>query len=157
MKTWRNGIPPLLGLILLGTATGAWSQVAGAGVGADVARLDAATVDAAGTWSRHQNLQSLPEDITVPRLARLMKRYEKDLGVACSYCHVENRETGKLDYVSDDNPKKNIARIMIAMLDDINDKHLSRLGGDQRYSTPVTCGSCHLGRANPQAWEARRR
>lgn len=53
-----------------------------------------------------------------------MERYKKDLGVACSYCHVENRETGKLDYAPDENPKKHIARIMIAMLDDINDRHL---------------------------------
>jgi hypothetical protein len=119
---------------------------------------------AAATWpqepaapAKPQNLQVLPDDIAPRSLGRLMKRYEQDLGVACSYCHVENRDTGKLDYASDENPKKQTARIMIAMLDDINERHLAQLGGDQRYGAGITCGSCHQGRANPQPYEARAR
>jgi len=104
-----------------------------------------------------QNLQVLPKDLAPRSLNRLMKRYEQELGVSCSYCHVENRDTGKLDYVSDENPKKHIARIMIAMLDDINDRHLAQLGADTRYAAGVTCGSCHRGRANPQAYEGQSR
>lgn len=100
------------------------------------------------------NLQVLPKDLAPRNLNRLMKGYEQDLGVKCSYCHVENRDTGKLDYASDENPKKHIARIMIAMLDDINDGHLAQLGIDVRYNSAVTCGSCHRGRANPQPFEA---
>lgn len=107
--------------------------------------------------TRPVNLKVLPKDIAVVSLNRLMKRYERELGVQCSYCHVENRDTGKLDYVSDDNSKKETARIMIAMLDDINDRHLAQLGGDQRYSADISCGSCHQGRANPPSWEARRK
>lgn len=106
--------------------------------------------------AKPENLQVLPVDIPPVALNRLMKRYERDLGVSCSYCHVENRDTGKLDYVSDENPKKQTARIMIAMLDDINDRHLAQLDNDRRYAAPVTCGSCHQGRANPQAFEGRR-
>ncbi len=106
--------------------------------------------------SRPVNLQVLQQDTPGAHLGRLMKRYERDLGVSCSYCHVENRDNGKLDYVSDENPKKHIARIMIAMVNDINDRHLEQLGGDRRYAVPVTCGSCHQGRANPQAFEGRR-
>jgi len=114
----------------------------------------------AGKDAQHSklvNLQVLPRDIAPVRLGRLMKQYEADLGVTCSYCHVENRETGKLDYASDDNPAKQTARIMMTMLDDINDRHLSQLAGDRRYAVPVTCGSCHQGRSNPQAYEPRRR
>lgn len=103
------------------------------------------------------NLQVLPKDITVATLKRLMRGYERELGVECSYCHVENRDTGELDYVSDENPKKEIARIMIAMLEDINGRHLAQLGGDRRYAADVSCGSCHQGRANPPSWEMRRR
>lgn len=103
------------------------------------------------------NLKALPQDIPVTTLNRLMKRYGRELGVECNYCHVENRDTGKLDYISDDNPKKETTRTMIAMLEDINDRHLAQLGGDQRYSSDVSCGTCHQGRANPPAWEARRR
>jgi photosynthetic reaction center cytochrome c subunit len=102
------------------------------------------------------NLKVLPADMPAVSLGRLMKRYERDLGVSCSYCHVENRDSGKLDYVSDENPKKHIARIMIAMVNDINDKHLEQLGADRRYAAAVTCGSCHQGRANPQPFEGRR-
>lgn len=119
--------------------------------------LSAGDQDAEGTSAPPRNLQVLPKDLAPRSLVRLMKRYEQDLGVTCSYCHVENRDTGKLDYVSDENPKKHIARIMIAMLDDINDVHLAQLGADTRYAAGVTCGSCHRGRANPQAFEGRSR
>ncbi len=103
------------------------------------------------------NLQVLRRDMPPAKLGKLMKRYEQELGVSCSYCHVENRDTQKLDYASDENPAKQTARIMIAMLDDINDKHLAQLGGDRRYAVPVSCGSCHQGRANPPAFESVRR
>lgn len=95
------------------------------------------------------NLTVLPADIAPRALERLMKRYGEDLGVKCSYCHVENRDSGALDYASDENPKKQIARVMITMLDEINDNHLAQLGADARYATGVSCGSCHRGRANP--------
>lgn len=99
------------------------------------------------------NLKVLPVDISTSTLRRLMRGFKRDLGVECRYCHVENKDTGKLDFASDENPKKPIARAMIAMLDDINDRHLAQLGNDVRYATPVTCGTCHHGRANPPVWE----
>lgn len=117
---------------------------------------EAAPAAAAKAPAKPVNLTVL-KDMPVARLERVMKRYERELGVTCSYCHVENRDTGELDYASDENPKKETARIMIAMLDDINERHLARLGGDQRYAADITCGSCHQGRANPPSWEARRR
>lgn len=107
--------------------------------------------------SKATNLQVLARDFAPVKLGRLMKRYERDLGVKCSYCHVENRDTGKLDYASDENPKKHIARVMMAMVDDINERHLEQLGTDRRYAAAVTCGSCHQGRANPQPFEGERR
>jgi hypothetical protein len=120
----------------------------------------AATADTQGAEDtprgKPTNLQALSKDIPATTLGRLMKRYERDLGVSCSYCHVENRDTGKLDYVSDENPKKHIARIMITMVADINERHLEQLGGDRRYEVAVTCGSCHQGRANPQPYEGTR-
>ncbi len=113
--------------------------------------------DEEGPIRKPSNLQVLPSDMSVSSLGKLMKRYERDLGVSCSYCHVENRDTGKLDYVSDENPRKQTARIMMTMLDDINDRHLAQLGSDHRYATGVTCGSCHQGRSTPPAFEGRPR
>lgn len=98
------------------------------------------------------NLQVLPASLPPREFKSLMKLYARDLGVSCSYCHVEERETGIIDYASDENPRKHTARVMISMLAEINDKHLSQLAGDRRYAEPVTCGQCHRGRANPQAF-----
>lgn len=106
--------------------------------------------------TRPKNLQALPRDIAPVALGRLMKRYERDLGVRCGYCHVENHDTGKIDFVSDENAMKQKARVMIGMLDSINNDFMAQLGGDSRYAVPVSCGSCHQGRANPQPWEPAR-
>lgn len=112
-----------------------------------------ASADIAEPASAPTNLQVLPAQLSRASLRSLMKQYERALGVSCNYCHVEDRDSGYIDYASDENPRKHTARLMIAMLDEINQKHLVRLGGDRRYAQPVTCGSCHQGRATPQAFE----
>lgn len=101
------------------------------------------------------NLKVLPQDISHARLRKLMRGYEADLGVSCSYCHVEDRDTGIIDYASDENPRKQSARVMISMVEAINGDFLAQLGGDARYSKPVTCGSCHQGHSSPLAFEGR--
>jgi hypothetical protein len=136
MSVSRGTLLAVIGCVLAGAAMGSWSRDGGeVPVGKPV------------------NLRVLPQDIPAQRLGKLMKRFEKELGVSCSYCHVENRDTGKLDYASDENPKKQTARTMITMLDDINDKYLAELGNDARYAAEVSCGSCHRGHSNPQPWE----
>lgn len=105
--------------------------------------------------SKPVNLQVLSKDMSAASVGKLMKRFEQDLGVKCSHCHVEDPQTQKLDYVSDENPRKQTARVMISMLTDINDKFLAQLGGDRRYAVPVTCGSCHQGQSNPPAFEGK--
>lgn len=104
---------------------------------------------------RPVNLKVLPQDITVPALGKLMKQFEAGLGVKCGHCHVEDPVTHQFDYVSDDNPAKTSARLMIIMLKDINDKYLGQLGGDRRYAAKVTCGSCHQGQSTPPEFESR--
>lgn len=99
------------------------------------------------------NLLVLPAQSSRASVRSLMRQYERELGVSCSYCHVEDRDSGVIDYASDENPRKHTARIMISMLNDINDKHLAQLGGDRRYAQPVTCASCHQGRASPPVFE----
>ena len=98
--------------------------------------------------SNSSNLQVLPKETSAANIAKLMQRYSEDLGVSCSHCHAQN-------YTSDENPNKQTARVMIAMLNDINDKHLARLGRDPRYAPPVTCGSCHQGQSSPPTFEPR--
>lgn len=100
------------------------------------------------------NLQVLPKNLSGASIRKLMKSYSRELGVSCRHCHVEDPQTQTVDYVSDDKPAKQTARVMIAMLGDITDKYLARLGRDPRYSVPVTCGSCHQGQSTPPAFEA---
>jgi len=108
---------------------------------------------AGATHWKPVNLRTLPRDISTADLGRLMKGFEKDLGVTCGHCHVEDLATRKFDYASDENPAKAQARQMIIMLKDINDKYLPQSGGDHRYAVPVTCGSCHQGQSSPPAFD----
>jgi hypothetical protein len=101
------------------------------------------------------NLKVLPKDISVAELGKQMKRFEADLGVTCNHCHMEDPATRKFDYASDENPDKATARLMITMVQDINNKYLAQLGGDRRYAVPVTCGSCHQGQSSPPPFESR--
>lgn len=101
------------------------------------------------TW---KNLTVLSKDLTGAELNKSMKRYADELGVSCSFCHVQDDQTQKFDFVSDANPRKDTARIMISMLSDINNKYLARLG-DRRYAVPITCGNCHQGQSSPPAYE----
>ncbi len=98
------------------------------------------------------NLRVLPKDISLSELDGLMHQYGAGLGVKCGYCHAQNPQTGQLDYASDENPRKQTARVMIAMLREINDKYLAQLG-DPRYPVLVTCGNCHQGQTNPPDFE----
>jgi hypothetical protein len=61
-------------------------------------------------------------------------------------------ETKQIDYASDENPVKQTARFMISMTGDINNKYLAQLG-DRRYASPITCGNCHRGLAEPPDFE----
>lgn len=101
------------------------------------------------------NLRVLPKESSSGSIRKLMKGYTADLGVTCGHCHAQDPLTLKLDYASDEKPAKETARLMIAMLDDINGKYLAQLGSDRRYAVPVTCGSCHQGQSNPPAFEPR--
>ena len=66
----------------------------------------------------------------------MMGAFRAALGVECTFCHVQ----GAFD--SDDNPKKEIARHMIAMTKEINAKFPD--GKDH-----VACYTCHRGAATP--------
>jgi hypothetical protein len=135
------------GLLILGVAAGAASQNQ---VPDDSA---SAAVAAALPHGRPANMKVLPRDMSAAEIGKVMKRFETDLGVKCGHCHVEDPNTRRFDYASDDNPAKGSARLMIAMLKDINEKYLPRLGTDSRYASQVTCGSCHQGQSSPPGFD----
>ncbi len=85
-----------------------------------------------GGGMTHKNLKILKDDEVGPA----MRSYTIALGVRCDNCHVQDR-------ASDENPKKDIARGMIAMVHDINTKSFT--DGKEH----VTCYTCHRGAAMP--------
>jgi hypothetical protein len=145
--TVRQAVALTLGLLFLGAAVGAAPQ--------DQISDDSASAAIAATVAHGKpvNIKVLPKDISAAEIGKVMRRFETDLGVKCGHCHVEDPNTHKFDYASDDNPAKSTTRLMITMLKDINEKYLPQLGADNRYATHVTCGSCHQGQSSPPAFD----
>lgn len=102
------------------------------------------------------NLQVLPKDIGSPELMSLMRGYTKALGVECEFCHAEDPQTHRPNFASDAKPDKAIARTMISMTQEINEKYLSKVNDPD--ATPadktVTCGTCHRGNEMPAPFGA---
>ena len=75
---------------------------------------------------------------TGQEVRQIMRAFTSGLGVQCSYCHVQG------NFVSDENPKKEIARHMIVMTQKINS------GNFPDSKMHVTCYTCHRGEAEPK-------
>jgi len=88
-----------------------------------------------------KNLQVLPKTISKEELKTYMKAQSKALGVECDFCH------DVPDMASDKNDKKQIARKMIQMTNDVNDKWLK--GMKDADKNKVTCATCHQGHEVP--------
>lgn len=101
------------------------------------------------------NLKVLPREMSSEDLRDLMSHYNEELGVGCSYCHVRDSRTHQLEYASDENPRKQVARLMIGMVRDINEKYLARVG-DRRYALAINCGNCHQGQTSPPEFNPER-
>jgi photosynthetic reaction center cytochrome c subunit len=81
-----------------------------------------------------KNLKILPADTNIPQV---MGTFRTALGVQCTFCHIQG------DFASDDNAKKNMARNMLRMANDIN----ANFPDGKRH---VTCYTCHRGEAVPK-------
>jgi hypothetical protein len=99
----------------------------------------------------YKNLKVLPKDISTKDLSRIMiDEFEDGLGVSCGFCHAEEKDSHKLDYASDEKPEKEIARLMMKMTLDVNEKYFQvthPLIGDSVLS--ITCMTCHKGQPRP--------
>lgn len=104
------------------------------------------------------NLQVLPKTLTGDQVHDIMEGYESELGVHCSYCHAEDpKNVGpngrkRLDFASDAKDEKKMARIMIAMTDEINKNYVAKVAAMDEMpekAPPVTCGTCHQGHEDP--------
>ena len=107
--------------------------------------------------TRPRNLQVLPHDISEDALSEIMLENLSGLGLprrsarGCLHCHVGSPEVhwNDWDYAADDKPAKDKARVMMAMVREINEGYLSRLESRGTPAVKVTCYTCHAGRINP--------
>jgi hypothetical protein len=97
------------------------------------------------------NLKVLPKTMSGDDVIKLMRQYEGDLGVECEFCHAAAAPGQRRDNASDANPKKDVARYMISMTADLNEKYLADMP-DRRYADPITCGTCHRGEKHPSVF-----
>jgi hypothetical protein len=128
-----------------------------------------------------RNLQVLPKDTSPQDVAALMQQFTSALGVPCTYCHVQNtpppltaeeaaaqaaaapaagrgrgrgRGGPQMDFASDDKRQKRTARVMLALVNDINTRLATLPPSPARTrgaaSSRVQCATCHRGVPNPQ-------
>jgi Photosynthetic reaction centre cytochrome C subunit len=107
-------------------------------VAQDAAKQDAAKQDTAkkGPPPPPTNLKVL-KVTTGAEVSQIMRTFTAALGVQCAYCHMAG------NYASDENPKKDIARKMIRMTQQIN----TNFPDSKMY---VSCYTCHRGDAQPK-------
>jgi photosynthetic reaction center cytochrome c subunit len=74
-------------------------------------------------------------------LGPIMRSYTVGLGVQCTFCHVQG------NFPSDDNPKKETARHMIQMVDQLNGGFNAAMGDTKAH---ITCFTCHRGETEPK-------
>jgi hypothetical protein len=95
------------------------------------------------------NLKVLPKNISHDDLEKVMKGFKTALGVKCDFCHTPRKDDPKkLDFTSDENPKKDIARGMIKMTQKINKKYFHRKDKEGKLIN-ISCVSCHNGKEEP--------
>lgn len=83
-----------------------------------------------------KNLKVLPSTMDRAAVVNVMRNFTAGLGVQCTYCHVQ----GQFD--SDENPKKETARMMMRMVGQIN----MAFGDGKQH---VACFTCHRGAEMP--------
>ena len=104
------------------------------------------------SWPEPQNLQKLPADFTPERLRAVMTGFTRALGVDCSHCHVgeKGEPLTTYDFVSDENPNKSTARLMLDLLGAVNDK-LDEVEPTGPKRVNMWCHTCHRGQPRPMS------
>jgi len=100
----------------------------------------------------HHNFKVLPQDISRDSLDMIMDHFKMALGVKCGYCHAQSTTNpGHLDFSSDDKPEKEVARKMMVMTNDINQKYMRFNEDSTNQTEAVSCITCHRGDPHPEA------
>ena len=103
-----------------------------------------------------ENLKVLPEDISSTDLSATMRGIAMGLGVRCETCHVgePNTPLHTFDFASDEKEMKQKARLMLQMMNEINDDLVPRLNDIEKANrVSVRCMTCHRGQSKPNLIE----
>jgi hypothetical protein len=95
------------------------------------------------------NLQVLPKDTDPATLRDTMRHFALSTGLRCNNCHVaeEGQPMDQWDFSNDEKELKQKARVMLRMVNEINETHLGRYGDDR---VRVQCVTCHRGVSKPR-------
>ena len=97
------------------------------------------------------NLQVMPKDTPRNVVVQRMQAINQALGVQCGYCHVfEGNGNPANDFASDVKTPKLVARVMMQMTGDINQKITANIKKPADELTTVGCMTCHRGEAIPK-------
>jgi hypothetical protein len=97
-----------------------------------------------------KNLQVLPKDTPAAQVVTMMRGFTTALGVQCGYCHVfEGAGNPANDMAADTKTPKLVARVMMQMVTDINQKLAANIKKPADQLTAVGCMTCHRGQAIP--------
>ena len=104
---------------------------------------------------RYENLKVLPADIGHDDLIKVMGGFTRALGVNCMFCHeaANGRRPSAEEFKLDTKEEKTVARAMMRMTDDINNRQLPLLGKDPARLQKVSCTTCHGGLKEPRPLE----
>lgn len=106
-----------------------------------------------------KNLKYFPKETKRSELLPKMRQFSFALGVACTYCHGTEEQTGfdleGVDFSLDIKPTKEKARQMLRMVEEINSKLLPRISPRSDLNLEVSCFTCHSGIPLPETIEAR--
>jgi cytochrome c2 len=98
------------------------------------------------------NLKVLPKDIGEEDLRGTMVGFSAALNAKCSHCHAGDADgpVRELDFPSDNKRAKRVAREMLRMVTDINQRVSSLELEEGRQAVEVACMTCHRGQNRPR-------
>lgn len=95
-----------------------------------------------------KNLKVLSKKITNDELEIVMKEFKTALGVKCGFCHAPSKtDPKKMDFASDENEHKDVARSMMRMTMRINKKYFNE---KKDSIASISCFTCHKGDKEPK-------
>jgi hypothetical protein len=97
------------------------------------------------------NLKVLDSTLTHDQVIDIMGSFTAALGVECNYCHARPAPGSReMDFASDSNKVKLVARDMIKMVGGINGNYIKNLPVSDAPKVNVECVTCHHGQPLPR-------